>query len=415
MSNDFLKILKERGYINDITDETGIIDLLDKKTPIVGYIGFDCTAPSLHVGSLMQIMLLRWFQRCGHKPIVLMGGATTKIGDPSGKDEARKLLSDEQIASNKAGIMKVFSKYLHFSGAQNDAIMLDNSEWLSNLNFIDFLRDFGKHFSVNKMLTFESVKARLDRQHHLSFLEFCYMLFQACDFFELKKRYNCTIQFGGSDQWGNIINGIDLTRKLGLGTVFGITTPLLTTSSGKKMGKSESGAVWLDSDMLSAYDYWQFWRNTEDADVINFLKLFTDLDLLEIAKLAQLEGQEINEAKIILADLATTMCHGEEASKQAKLTAQKTFSENQFGSELPQYEIEAAEIAEGIALYKLLVKINACESGKEAKRLIMQNAVQFNNKAISDPIRSLSAEDFEDNKIKVSIGKKRHIILSLTK
>ena len=408
MSN-FISTLQNRGFVYQATN----LEELEKKVSgnkIKAYIGFDCTAKSLHVGSLIQIMMLRWLQKFGHQPIILLGGGTTKIGDPSGKDEARKMLGYNDIEENKKSLKKVFNQFLNFD-SENKAIILDNDEWLSELKYLEFLRDFGKHFSINRMINFESVKMRLDREQSLSFLEFNYMLLQAFDFYYLYKKQGCILQMGGSDQWGNIINGVELIRKkLGNG-VFGLTSPLLTTNSGAKMGKTEGGAVWLNDDMLSSYEYWQFWRNTEDADVAKFLKLFTELPLDEIDKLSKLTGKEINNTKIILADEATKLCHGIEASINAKTTSQKTFEGNSIGDNLPKFNITLNDISGGFPLFKLLVSSDLCESNGAARKLIQGNGVRINNAVINDINYMIQQSDFNDNKMKLSTGKKKHIFV----
>lgn len=417
---DFLSIMRERGFIHQCTDEAGLAEALQQ--PVTAYIGFDCTAPSLHVGSLMQIMVLRWLQKCGHRPIVLMGGGTTKVGDPSGKDEARKLLDDAAIEANMKGIKQVFSKFLRFESEGGNALMINNDEWLSKLNYIDFLRDYGRHFSVNRMMSMDSVKLRLEREQNLSFLEFNYMILQAYDFVELNKRYGCRLQVGGSDQWGNIVNGIDLHRKLSNASwlasnfesdspdIFGLTTPLITTSSGAKMGKTANGAVWLNADALSPYDYWQFWRNTEDADVERFLKFFTELPLDEIARItSDRSGAGINEAKKILANEATALCHGREAATQAAETARKTFEEGGMGGALPEVVLSAADLAgDDAQVRSLLMKVGFAESGGDAKKLIAGGGVKLNDQPVTDAARKLAATDFINGEAKLSKGKKHH-------
>lgn len=411
MKSEFLNVIKERGFLHQCTDMEALDEIMSKKT-VPAYIGFDCTADSLHVGSLLQIMLFRWLQKTGHKPIVLMGGGTSKIGDPSFKDEARQLLSEEKILSNMEGIKKVFSKYLTFGDGETDAIMPNNADWLDGLNYIPFLRDFGKHFSVNRMLTFDSVKLRLDREQSLSFLEFNYMILQAYDFYELNKNYDCLLQMGGSDQWGNIVNGVELTRRVSGNEAFGLTSPLITTSSGAKMGKTVSGAVWLNEERLSSYDYWQFWRNTEDADVGKFLRLFTELPLDEIERLAKLEGSEINEAKKILANEATKLCHGEENAANAAETARKTFEEGKLGDSLPVYEISAADFAAGkYDFVSVLNDSGLCASKGDAKRLIKQGGARINDEQITDIERMLQKNDIKDGVIKLSSGKKKHLLI----
>ncbi|MEK9753180.1 MAG: tyrosine--tRNA ligase [Rhodospirillaceae bacterium] len=414
--SDFVRQLVERGFMHQCTD----LDALDAKATagtISAYIGFDCTAPSLHAGSLVSIMLLRLFQQTGHRPIVLMGGGTTKIGDPSGKDESRKLLDDDAIAANMAGIRQVFAKYLAFGDGPTDAIMVNNADWLDGLQYIPFLRDFGRLFSVNRMLSFDSVKLRLEREHHLSFLEFNYMILQAYDFVELSKRHSCILQMGGSDQWGNIVNGVELGRRLHEDqqhgtTLFGLTTPLLTTSSGAKMGKTADGAMWLNADMLAPYDYWQFWRNTEDADVGRFLKLFTELPLDEIAKLEKLKGAELNDAKKVLADHATALCHGEAAAKEARTTAEAAFEQGASAAGLPTIQVPAAELSAGISVIDLFCRAGFAGSNGEARRLIRGGGGRLNDAVISDETLSVSGADADaDGVIKLSAGKKRHVLV----
>jgi tyrosyl-tRNA synthetase len=408
---EFLRVMIARGYMQDCTDLEGL-DAALMKGVVPAYIGFDCTAPSLHVGSLVQIMMLHWLQQTGHQPIVLMGGGTTKVGDPSGKDAARQLLDDEKIAENMAGIRGIFSRFVAFEEAGGNAIMPNNAEWLDHLEYIPFLRDYGRHFSINRMLSFDSVKLRLDREQPLSFLEFNYMLLQAYDFLELHRRNGCLLQMGGSDQWGNIVNGIDLTRRVAGSQVYGLTTPLITTADGAKMGKSAAGAVWLNAEMLSAYDYWQFWRNTADADVGRFLKLFTKLPLDEIARLEALEGQEINEAKKVLANAATAMAHGPEAAAAAEATALETFEAGGAGPELPTLDFSAGEVAGGISVVQLFVRSGLAASGKEAKRLIADGGARLNDELVKDAGLMLGAEDFAEP-VKLSAGKKRHALARL--
>ncbi len=386
------------------------------KGVVPAYIGFDCTAPSLHVGSLVPIMMLHWLQQTGHQPIVLMGGGTTRVGDPSGKDASRQLLTDEQIDENMAGIRRVFTRFITFEedGGPDGtgAIMPNNAEWLDELEYIPFLRDYGRHFSINRMLSFDSVKLRLEREQPLSFLEFNYMLLQAYDFLEIHRRMGCLLQMGGSDQWGNIVNGIDLTRRVARAEVFGLTSPLITTSDGAKMGKSAAGAVWLNAEMLSAYDYWQFWRNTSDADVGRFLKLFTKLPLDEIARLEALEGQEINESKKILANEATAMAHGAEAAKAAEATALETFEAGGAGADLPTLDLTAEEVAGGVSVVQLLVRSGLASSGKDAKRLIAEGGARLNDEPVRDAGLMLGAEAFAEP-VKLSAGKKRHALARL--
>ena len=411
--SDFLKAVVERGYLHQCTD----MDALDEtmgKGAISAYIGFDATADSLHAGSLVPIMLLRLLQKNGHKPIVLMGGGTTRVGDPSGKDESRQMLTEEKIEQNLAGIKRVFSKFLTFGDGPTDAVMVNNADWLMDLNYIDFLRDYGRHFSVNRMLGFESVKLRLEREQPLSFLEFNYMILQAYDFMELSRRNGCVLQMGGSDQWGNIVNGIDLTRRVDEKQLFGLTVPLLTTASGAKMGKTAGGAVWLNDDKLPSYDYWQYWRNTEDADVGKFLRLFTELPLDEIERLEKLEGAEINEAKKILAHEATLLCHGEEAAVRAAETAQKTFEQGAFGGDLPSIEVARGELDGGLGLLEALTRAGLTATNGEARRFVQQSAVKINDEKIDDPRAQLDAGMLNaDGVIKLSVGKKKHALVKL--
>ena len=461
-SSEFMQIMQERGFIHQCTDAANLDKSL-KGTRITAYIGFDATAPSLHVGSLVQIMILRWLQKSGHKPIVLLGGGTSRVGDPSGKDVARKMLSDADVAKNVDSIQKLLGQFLTFGSGQNDAILVNNALWLEKLNYINFLRDFGKFFSVNRMLTQDSVKMRLEREQNLSFLEFNYMILQAYDFVELNSRYGCSLQIGGSDQWGNIIMGIDLARKIDASTrfqpmnieqsdkkvlkvlevqpmikstrtdpsdytqeafmsflnegdnknLYGLTTPLLATASGAKMGKTVSGAVWLHKDMLTAYDYWQYWRNTEDADVGRFLRLFTELPMDEIKKLEALKGADINEAKKILANEATKLCHGERAAKQAADTAKKTFEQGTLGADIPVYNITAESMGKGVAAYELLRLSGMATSGGEAKRLIRGGGAKINDEKIEDENMSVTPNFFTDGTLKLSSGKKKHMLVKL--
>jgi tyrosyl-tRNA synthetase len=401
--------MRDRGYIHQCTD----IDALDAAAAtgvVPGYIGFDMPAPSLHVGSLIQIMLLRRLQQSGGKPIVLLGGGTTKVGDPSGKDSARKMLTDADIAHNMAAIRGVFEKFLTFGDGPTDAILLNNDDWLSSYGYVEFLRRFGPHFTINRMLTFDSVKLRLDREQPLTFLEFNYMLMQAVDFLELNQRVACRLQMGGSDQWGNIVNGVELTRRMAETQVFGLTTPLLTTASGAKMGKTEAGAVWLNADMLSAYEYWQFWRNAEDADVGRFMRLFTDLPLDEIARCEALQGAEINDAKKVLANAATAMLHGADAAIEAEAAARATFEQGGRADALPTVEIPPAEL-DGLRLAAALTRAGLTESNGEAKRHIKAGAVRVNDAPVSDENAGLSAADLVDGAIKLSVGKKKHALV----
>jgi tyrosyl-tRNA synthetase len=411
MSVDFLSEFTARGFLHQATDLEALQKIF-KTEKISGYIGFDATASSLHVGNLMQLMIFRLMQKHGHKPIVLVGGGTTKIGDPSGRDETRKLLDEQGIEDNLNGIKKSISKFVKFGTEKHDAIMVNNADWLDKINYIEFLRDYGKHFSINRMLSFDSVALRLEREQSLSFLEFNYMILQAYDFVELHKRHDCRLQFGGSDQWGNIVNGIELNRRLGQKEIFGITTPLITTASGAKMGKSVSGAVWLNEEMLSPYDYYQFWRNTEDLDVIKFMKLYTDLELDEIEKLAKLEGQEINEAKKILAFEATKLCHGEENAKLAEETAVNLFEKGTLDEHLPTLELTRNEIAE-ISIPEIYSKLELATSNGEAKRLIKAGGARMNDNIIEETKHKLDLSDFVNNKIKISSGKKKHAIIRL--
>ena len=411
LRSDFLREITARAYLHQCTDLEGL-DAEATKGPVTAYIGFDCTADSLHVGSLVPIMLLRWLQKTGHKPIVLIGGGTTKIGDPSGKDESRQLLSEGQIAHNTAGIKKTFEQFLTFGEGPNDALMVDNAAWLDELNYVAFLREYGRHFSVNQMLTFDSVRLRLEREHHLSFLEFNYMVLQAYDFLELSRRHNCLLQMGGSDQWGNIVSGVELGRRLDQKTLYGLTSPLITTSSGAKMGKTAEGAVWLNEKRLSAYDYWQYWRNTEDADVGRFLRLFTELEETEIKRLEQLKDAEINEAKKCLADEATKLCRGKAAAEAAAETARKTFEEGGLGEGLPTIEVSKDRLAEGIPAYELLRQADLAVSNSEARRLIKGGGGRVNGVAIGSETQALGLSDLNpDGVIKLSVGKKRHALV----
>jgi len=409
--SDFLNVLHSRGFIHQISDPESL-DALAARGELTAYIGFDCTAPSLHVGSMVQIMCLYWLQQTGNKPIALMGGGTTRVGDPSGKDETRKILSIEEINRNKEGIKQVFSHFLRFGEGRHDAIMPDNAEWLTQLNWIEMLRDIGRHFSVNRMLAMDSVKLRLERDQEMSFIEFNYMILQAYDFVVLNKRYDCRLQMGGSDQWGNIVNGIDLGRRMGTPQLHALTTPLITTSSGEKMGKTASGAIWLNGDMKSPYEYWQFWRNTGDADVERFLKLFTTLPLEEIAKLAALKGSEINEAKKALADAATALLHGEVAARLAADTARQTFEEGAIAENLPTVDISASDLESGIGVLAAFVKAGLVASNGEARRQIKGGGLRVNDVAVSDEKMTLSrAALTPQGVIKLSLGKKRHVLL----
>ncbi len=409
--SEFMRVLDARGYIHQCSDAHAL-DGGANDAMITGYIGYDCTAPSLHVGNLISIMMLRKLQQSGHKPIVLMGGGTTKVGDPSGKDDSRKLLDDAQIARNMDNIKRVFARFLDFGEAGNGAIMVNNDTWLKDINYIDFLRDYGRHFSINRMLSFDSVRLRLDREQPLSFLEFNYMILQAYDFLELNRTHNCTLQMGGSDQWGNIINGIELGRRVDSTALFGLTTGLLTTSSGAKMGKTAQGAVWLNEDMLSVYDYWQFWRNTEDGDVGRFLRLFTEVGEDEIVRLEKLEGQELNDAKKILATEATALAHGVEAAQNAAQTAMETFETGSKSEGLPSVDIAASDLAQGIGLLKAFVMAGLAASNSEARRHIKGSAARVNDQVVTDEKTILTSDSLgSDGTIKLSIGKKRHVLL----
>ena len=409
--SEFMAVMMQRGFLADCTDYQGLDDALSRGvTP--AYIGFDATAKSLHVGSLIHIMMLRWLQKTGHKPITLMGGGTTKVGDPSFRADERPLLTEAQIDSNIAGIKKVFESYISYDDGPTGALMLNNAEWLDSLNYLDFLRDIGRHFSVNRMLSFESVKSRIDREQSLSFLEFNYMILQAYDFLELNRRYGCLFQMGGSDQWGNIVNGIDLTRRVLNHEIYGLTSQLMTTSDGKKMGKSQNGAVWLNADMLSAYEFWQFWRNTTDADTGRFLKLYTELPIEECERLGALQGSEINSAKIILANEVTSLLHGAEAARTAEATARDVFEKGGTGDDLPRLTLNAADVADGISIVQLLVKSGLANSGKEAKRLISEDGAKLNDAPLSDTGLVLQAGDLAEP-IKLSKGKKKHALVQL--
>ena len=409
--SDFLRVMFERGFVADCTDYQALDEALVKGV-VPAYIGYDATAASLHVGHLMNIMVLRWLQKTGGKPITLMGGGTTKVGDPSFRSEERPLLTPEKIDENIAGLKKVFAKYLSYGDGPTDAIMLNNAEWLDDLNYLDFLRDIGRHFSVNRMLSFESVKSRLDREQSLSFLEFNYMILQAYDFLEINRRYGCLLQMGGSDQWGNIINGIDLTRRVVDHEIYGLTTPLLTTSDGRKMGKSANGAVWLNGDMLSPYEFWQFWRNTTDADVGKFLKIFTELPVEECDRLGALQGSEINGAKILLANLATSLLHGEEAAVTAEATAREVFERGGVGEDLPTVTVSAAEVAEGLGIVQLFVRAGLAASGKDAKRLIAEGGARMNDEIVTDAALRLGAGHLAEP-LRLTAGRKRHALVVL--
>ncbi len=409
--SDFLDVLASRGFIHQVS-EPDSLDALARSSTITAYIGFDCTAPSLHVGSLLPIMMLYWLQQTGHRPIALMGGGTTRVGDPSGKDESRRLLTDADINANLKGIRAVFGKFIKFEDAGGNAVMANNADWLNTLNYIDFLRDVGRHFSINRMLAFNSVKLRLERQQELSFLEFNYMILQAYDFAELYRRHGCVLQMGGSDQWGNIVNGIDLGRRLHNAQLFALTAPLITTSSGAKMGKTAAGAVWLNPDLLSPYEYWQYWRNTEDADVVRFLKLFTVLPLDEIERLGALHGADINEAKKILANEATALVHGRDASEQAATTARVTFEEGGLGASLPTVEVSRSELKAGLGVLTAFVKAGLATSNGEVRRAIANNAILVNDSRVTSDKAAVSEADVTaDGVIKLSLGRKRHVLL----
>jgi tyrosyl-tRNA synthetase len=411
-SSDFIRTLSERGFIHQCSDLEGV-DALAAKRELVAYVGYDCTAPSLHVGHLLSIMMLYWLQETGAgKPIALMGGGTTRVGDPSGRDETRRLLSIEQIDANKASIKTVFNRFLRFGSGPDDAIMVDNAEWLVPLNYIDFLRDVGRHFSVNRMLTMDSVRLRLEREQELSFIEFNYMILQAYDYVELARRYGCNLQMGGSDQWGNIVTGIDLGRRMGTHQLYALTTPLLTTSSGAKMGKTAAGAVWLNEDQLSPYEYWQFWRNTEDGDVGRFLKLFTTLPMDEIDRLAALQGAEVNEAKKVLATEATALIHGREKAEAAAETARATFEQGALAAGLPTVDVPQAEITDGLGVLAAFVRAGLVKSNSEARRQIQGGGLRVNDTVVKDEKARLTPADLTaDNVIKLSLGKKKHVLL----
>jgi tyrosyl-tRNA synthetase len=409
--SDFLNILASRGFIHQVS-EPETLDALARSSTITAYIGFDCTAASLHIGSLLPIMMLYWLQQTGHRPIALMGGGTTRVGDPSGKDESRKLLTDEAINENLKGIRAIFAKFLKFEEAGGNAIMANNADWLNKLNYIDFLREVGRYFSINRMLAFDSVKLRLERQQELSFLEFNYMILQAYDFVELFRRYGCVLQMGGSDQWGNIINGIDLGRRLHNAQFFALTSPLITTSSGAKMGKTAAGAVWLNADLVSPYEYWQYWRNTEDADVVRFLKLFTMLPLDEIERLSSLKGADINEAKKVLATEATALVHGRQAADEAAATARTTFEEGGLGTGLPTVELPRAELKAGIGVLNAFVRAELAASNGEVRRAIANNAILVNDVRVTSDKAVIGESDITaEGVIKLSLGKKRHVLL----
>ena len=408
--SEFLNVLATRGFIHQVS-EPDALDQLAAKQSITAYIGYDCTAPSLHIGHLLPTMMLHWMQQTGHRPIALMGGGTTRVGDPSGKDETRRVLTEEIINQNLASIRQTFSKFLKFESAGGNAVMANNADWLNSLNYIDFLRDVGRHFSVNRMLSFDSVKLRIDRQQELSFLEFNYMILQAYDFVELNKRYGCVLQMGGSDQWGNIVNGIDLGRRMREAHLFALTAPLITTSSGAKMGKTATGAVWLNADLMSPYDYWQFWRNTEDGDVSRFFKLFTTLPLDEIARLAALQGSEINEAKKILATEATALMHGRASAEEAAETARRTFEEGALAETLPTIEVPSAEM-QNLGVLAAFVKAGLVTSNGDARRQIKGGGLKVNDVTVTDEKMVLSPASLTpEGVVKLSLGKKKHILL----
>ena len=412
MQETFLTEFKKRGYFSQCTDETSLSELMSKGK-IIAYIGFDCTAPSLHVGSLMQIMCLRLLQKYGHQPIVLLGGGTTLIGDPSGKEETRKILNKKGVDKNIKSIENVFKIFLKSKNSKIKPIFVNNYAWLSKLNYINFLREIGKHFTINKMLTFDSVKLRLEREQSLSYMEFNYMMLQAYDFYELNKRHKCILQIGGSDQWGNIVNGADLIKRKDKKLAYGLTTPLLTLSSGVKMGKTEKGAIWLNKKMLSPYDYWQFWRNTDDKDVVNFLRLFTDLDIEQIDSLKN-NSQDINKLKILLANEATSMLHGAKAAKDSELTAQKTFGDKSIGKNLPTIKIKRNIITIGVNTLDLVLQTKLANSKGEIRRMIKNNGLKINNEVITDEAKIINQDNFDqDNNMKVSHGKKQHVIIKI--
>jgi tyrosyl-tRNA synthetase len=411
-NSDFLRVLSERGFIHQVSDAAGLDELAARKE-VVAYVGYDCTAPSLHIGHLISIMMLHWLQHTGNKPIALMGGGTTRVGDPSGRDETRKILSYEDIDANKEAIKGTFSKFLTFGAGKRDAVMADNAEWLTKLNYIEMLRDVGRHFSINRMLTMDSVKLRLERDQELSFIEFNYMILQSYDFTELARRYGCNLQMGGSDQWGNIVNGIDLGRRMGTHQLYALTCPLLTTASGAKMGKTAAGAVWLNADLVSPYEYWQYWRNTEDGDVMRFLKLFTALPLPEIGKLAALKGQEVNEAKKVLATEATAMLHGRAAAEQALETARRTFEEGALAESLPTVEVVRGELEAGLGVLSAFAeKTGLVASNGEARRQIKGGGLKINDATVTDDKMTLTPKDLTpEGVIKLSLGRKKHVLI----
>ncbi|MEM6636065.1 MAG: tyrosine--tRNA ligase [Pseudomonadota bacterium] len=409
--SEFLNVIRDRGFLSDCTDLQALDERMAKET-VTGYIGFDLTATSLHIGNLVQIMLLRWMQKTGHRPITLMGGGTTKVGDPSGKDEMRKILSVAQINANADGIRQIFARYISYGGGATDSPLVNNAEWLDKLGYIDFLRDIGKHFTINRLLAFESVKSRLDREQALSFIEFNYMLLQAYDFLELYRRYGCIVQMGGSDQWGNIVSGADLIRRVEATEAFGLTTPLVTRSDGKKMGKSAEGAIWLNEDRMSSYDFWQWWRNVDDADVGKFLKMFTEIALDECSRLGALGGSEINEAKVILADAVTTLCRGKDAADAARATAREVFEKGGIGNDLPRLELASEDVGDGISIVQLIVRSGLAKSGKEAKRLIAEGGARIDDAPLSDAGLTLDAAALS-SPVKLSAGRKRHALVTL--
>ena len=409
--SDFLRVLDERGFIHQISDPQGL-DAACVKGPVTAYVGYDATATSLHIGNLISATMLHWFQETGHRPIALMGGGTSMVGDPSFRDDQRKLLTPETIATNIEGIKKIFSRILHFGDGPNDGLMVNNADWLLKLNYVEFLRDVGRHFSVNRMLSFDSVKLRLDREQSLSFLEFNYMIMQGYDFVELNRRYGCQLQMGGSDQWGNIINGVDLSHRMGGPQLYALTTPLLTTSSGAKMGKTANGAVWLNGDLFSPYEFWQYFRNTEDADVVRFLKIFTRLSLDEIARLGALGGAEINEAKKVLATEATAIVHGREAAEAAAETARKTFEEGALADDLPTHLVAETELAAGLGVLAACTAVGFAASNSEARRYVTGGGVRLNDEVVADPNRRITPADLNaDGVAKLSWGKKKHVLI----
>ena len=410
--SEFLSILDERGFIHQMSDAEGLDDIATRNE-VIAYVGYDCTAPSLHIGNFLSMMMLYWLQQSGNKPITLMGGGTTMVGDPSGKDETRAMRTVGEIEANKASIKGVFAKVLKFGDGKNDALMVDNADWLLKLGYIEMLRDVGRHFSVNRMLTMDSVRLRLEREQEMSFIEFNYMVCQSYDYVELARRYGCNLQMGGSDQWGNIVNGVDLGRRMGTHQLFALTTPLLTTASGDKMGKTAQGAVWLNAEQFSPYDFWQYWRNTEDADVERFLKLFTILPVDEITRLGQLKGQEVNDAKIVLANEATALLHGRAAAEAAEKTARETFAEGGASAGLPTYDVSGAELSEGLGLLAALVRAELAASNSEARRAIKGGAVKLNGEPVADERLALSDAHLADGVIKLSLGKKRHALLKI--